>query len=140
MSFSKSPIPLDPETELIKTEESYVNDIRTLVETFVIPMEKWLLSFDFTKPNKQSSDYCMETLSFEGNFHIIDALFSNIKVILQCNQLLLDSLHTAEKSGIEGAVITSFVKHAPYLKLYSQYTKNCQRATDLLTALRADSR
>lgn len=138
---TKSPTPLDPETELIQTEESYVNDLRILVETFVIPLEKWLTHFDLTKANRQSPDYfCLETIACEQNLNLIDVLFANIKVILQCNQLLLDGLHSAEKSNVEGAVIESFVKHAPYLKLYSQYTKNCQRATELLKQLRADIR
>lgn len=138
-SKAKSPGPLDPETELIQTEESYVNDLRILVETFVIPLEKWFQSLDFTKPNRQP-DYCLETIACEQNINIIDALFANIKVILQCNQLLLDGLHSAEKLNKEGAVIESFAKHAPYLKLYSQYTRNCQRATELLTQLRTDIR
>lgn len=138
-SQAKSPGPSDPETELIQTEESYVNDLRVLVETFVIPLEKWFQSLDFTKPNRQQ-DYCLETIACEQNINLIDALFANIKVILQCNQLLLDGLHSAERLNKEGAVIESFAKHAPYLKLYSQYTKNCQRATELLTQLRADIR
>jgi hypothetical protein len=138
---AKSPPTLDPETELIVTEESYVNDLRVLVETFVIPLEAWLSRFDFTKPTRQNHpDYCLESLVCDQKINIIDTLFANIKVILQCNQLLLDSLHTADQANIEGAVIASFVKHAPYLKLYSQYTKNCQRATELLTQLRADIR
>jgi hypothetical protein len=41
---AKSPPTLDPETELIVTEESYVNDSRVLVETFVIPLEAMALS------------------------------------------------------------------------------------------------
>jgi hypothetical protein len=136
----KSPATLDPETELIVTEESYVNDLRVLVETFVTPLEAWLSRFDFTKPNRQNPDFCLESVVFEQKINVIDILFANIKVILQCNQLLLDSLHIADKSNVEGAVIASFVKHAPYLKLYSQYTKNCHRATELLTQLRADIR
>jgi hypothetical protein len=137
---SKSPNPLDPETELIRTEESYVNDLRILVETFVIPLEKWFARLDLTKANRQSPDFCLETIACEQNINLIDVLFANIKVILQCNQLLLDGLHSAENSAVEGAVVASFVKHAPYLKLYSQYTKNCHRATELLKQLRADIR
>jgi hypothetical protein len=137
---TKSPTPLDPETELIQTEESYVNDLRILVETFVVPLEKWFTHFDLTKANRQSPDFCLETIACEQNINLIDVLFANIKVILQCNQLLLDGLHSAEKSNVEGAVVASFVKHAPYLKLYSQYTKNCHRATELLKQLRADIR
>jgi hypothetical protein len=139
MANARSPPPLDPETELISTEESYVKDLEVLVNTFVLPLEKWLSTLTFSK-GRQIPDFCMDSIVLESNCNVIDVLFSNIKVILQCNRLLLDGLHAADKTNIQGAVLNSFVKHAPYLKLYSQYTKNYQKAVDLLTQLRQDAR
>mmetsp|Transcript_2416 Transcript_2416/g.3706 ORF Transcript_2416/g.3706 Transcript_2416/m.3706 type:complete len:647 (+) Transcript_2416:234-2174(+) len=129
----------DPEEELIRTEETYVNELTTLVETFVVPLEKWLTKIQLVK-GKQNAEYCLDSIVLENNVDIVQGLFSNIKVILDCNRLMLDSLQTAYENDDNCAVVMAFLRHAPYLKLYSQYSKNYHRATSLLSQLMNDSR
>ena len=130
----------DPERELIKSEETYVSALTVLVETFVDPLETWLNRIKLVRAKQYPPDHCLEAVILEENIDVISGLFSNIRVILDCNKLLLDSLHESDAKMQGGAVIQAFHRHAPYLKLYSQYTRNYNTASTLLTRLMHDSR
>jgi hypothetical protein len=132
---------LDPERELILSEETYVSELRVLVDTFVTPLDTWLSRLQLTRSKQYPDDYCLELVTLHESVDIVNVLFSNIRVILECNSLLLDSLHESDrKSSSTGGVIAAFHRHAPYLKLYSQYTRNYTKAMALLSRLMNDSR
>lgn len=132
---------IDPEKELILSEETYVSELKILVDTFVTPLDTWLSRFQFERGKQYQEGYCLEVIIFQEKVDIVNALFSNIRVILDCNNLLLDSLHESDKKGsVSGEVIAAFHRHAPYLKLYSQYTRNYNKALSLLSRLMSDSR
>ena len=138
---------LTVQNELIKSEEVYVNQLKVFLDTFLLPLEKYLTSIK-TKGelNKLSTSYngpnhhfILDRILFEDKIDVIDALFSNIKAIYDCNSMLVDALRQADagndQSNASFPVVATLLKYMPFLKIYSVYSKNFDRSNALLSRL-----
>jgi hypothetical protein len=128
------------EDELLQTESNYIRDLTILVETFVEPLREWLQSETFCK-GKQNPEYCLETVMFEEDIDVVSYIFSDLKLILNYNKFFYDELCEAVRNDGGERIALVFINHAPFMKMYSKYIENYDRANVLLTRLRAnDSR
>ncbi|KAJ3395316.1 hypothetical protein HDU84_000083 [Entophlyctis sp. JEL0112] len=99
-------------TEILSTERTYVNELKTLMSLYVEPFERGILS---------PAD--------------INALFSNLKSILNFHKSqLLPRLETASQKNNQafGAI---FLEAVPYLRSYSIYYNNFDTANEMVSHL-----
>lgn len=131
----------EPIKELLQTELTYIRELSILIDTFVDPLENWLKTFDFSgnNSNRQNSEYCIESIVIDENKNIVDSLFANVKMILTFNRTLFQDLkEVATEGGMK--VVHAFKRNAGYLKIYTNYITNFDRATLLLNRLVTDPR
>ena len=131
-----------PEMELVSTESSYVENLRILIDTFMNPLELWIQNLSkHQDPRSRAGhpDFCLETIVAEED-NIIDAVFSNIKQIYDFNQSFYSDIKLLADSGNIKKIASSFERHAPFFRVYSQYITNFDRANMLLTRLMNDIR
>mmetsp|Transcript_2425 Transcript_2425/g.8659 ORF Transcript_2425/g.8659 Transcript_2425/m.8659 type:complete len:934 (-) Transcript_2425:51-2852(-) len=95
--------------ELINTEELYVNDLKVIINSFMIPLEEKKL---ISPPEL-------------GN------LFSNVKAILPVNEALLASLKARqEKNPVIETIGDVLLEHVDALRVYNVYCSNQTVATE----------
>ncbi|ELP90040.1 Rho guanine nucleotide exchange factor, putative [Entamoeba invadens IP1] len=100
--------------ELLSTEESYVQQLKLLVEEFVKPITR-----DQIIPAETSRK-----------------IFSDIEMILSVNTKFLESFQKVIKVwNSESSIGGLFVKMAPFLKIYGEYCKNYPEALKELASL-----
>jgi len=97
--------------EIIETEESYVNDLRIIVEVIIVNMQK-----------KKVLDQTQ-----------INGLFSGIEVLRNINSVLFKKLQNGEPVGKSFEVMASFMKG------YIQYCVNVPKAEERLKQYQKDS-
>ncbi|HLD77902.1 MAG TPA: RhoGEF domain-containing protein, partial [archaeon] len=86
--------------EIINTERDYLRDIRTLVESYRMPLEAVL--------ERQQVQY----------------LFSNVAILSHVNEELLQSLVAVTADPSSPLIGIAFEKMVPYLKMYANYCAN----------------
>ena len=132
-----------PEWELLETEETYVKHLLVLVNTFVLPMEKWLLRvndrFSVKNHRIESNLFPMDDL-LSKDVDIVKMLFSNIKQIQKFNQIFLQDLIDTAIPSSTLTIADIFEKKAQFLKLYNQYIVNFENSNILLKKLCNDQR
>eukprot|EP01041_Mallomonas_annulata_P014917 gene14917-31672_t len=135
MEFHRS----NPELELLETEETYVENIASLIDTFVDPLSKWLQSIKHNNSSRTMG--ILEIVMDKKN--IVDNLFSNIKQIFEFNKIFLYDLRSAAISTDDNSkksILDTFQKQAPFLRMYIEYISNFENANKLLSELMLDSR
>ena len=131
-----------PAIELVSTEASYVENLRILIETFMNPMDIWMQSLTKTSEIKNKTfhpDFCLEMIISEEE-NIVESIFSNIKQIYDVNLSFYEDIKLLTTNGDIEIVSTSFERHAPFFRVYSQYITNFDRANMLLTKMMSDIR
>jgi hypothetical protein len=136
---------MNPETELLETEEKYVNSLKFIIKAFLIPLEKYIseLKILYENPNldsreKQSVLYVMIK---KEKLDLISIIFSNIQQLLECNLVILSILqeHTFPVIHRQN-IIQNFSKVLPTLKFYGDYIKNYETSREVLKRLEGDIR
>ena len=106
--------------EIVLTEQSYVEALETIIETFIVPLKTFASSA--TSRIISESD--------------INVIFSDILTIAGLNRNLLNDLRcrVANDRGNNNSVCLGdlFVQFAPFLKMYTSYASQNQRSIDLL--------
>jgi hypothetical protein len=102
--------------ELLATEWGYVNDLKTLVATYLTPVRKSIEEGSPLIPNEE-----------------INQIFSNVEAILGFNEKLYIALRKSLGRGeLAGGsrVGTVFYRLADFLKMYTIYCQNHKNAVD----------
>lgn len=145
---------MTPEIEFVDTEEKYINDMNYMITAYLNPLEKWIeelkISFEHDTQNTKTVLYGVIK---RDEINVINTLFSNIKQLVLCNEVILQQLQAAlgifiscptwtklMYSGDRLKLCRNFSRVAPTLKFYSDYTKNYKSALALLERLRGDIR
>jgi hypothetical protein len=97
--------------EILDTEVTYYNQLSCVVSLFVLPLQK---DFGLSKDD-------------------IFTLFSNIEVIKQLHQKLLENLRARVNSWTDASTIGDvFVNNTAWIKLYKYYVNNFDASARLL--------
>lgn len=137
---------MNPEIELLETEEKYVNSLKFIIKAFLTPLEKYIseLKILYENPNqldsreKQSILYLMIK---KERLDLISIIFSNIQQLLECNLIILNILHEHTIPVINRSlIIQNFSKVLPTLKFYGDYIKNYETSREVLKRLEGDIR
>eukprot|EP01103_Thecamoeba_quadrilineata_P000487 TRINITY_DN1041_c0_g1_i1.p1 TRINITY_DN1041_c0_g1~~TRINITY_DN1041_c0_g1_i1.p1 ORF type:complete len:864 (+),score=169.79 TRINITY_DN1041_c0_g1_i1:34-2625(+) len=102
--------------EIVSTERTYVNNLSTVVETFLMPLRK-------ERPGPQM-------VSQEQ----LNVIFSNLEEILRTNRLLLHRLETRMNQWTDDyqEIGDIFKQILPFLKIYNIYTAQQEEALSTL--------
>jgi len=102
--------------EIVETETTYVKQLSTVVEHFVIPFQK--KDFDLTQSD-------------------IMTLFSNIEALRNLHKPMLDQLKMRIFDWQDSSCIGDvFFENSKWIKLYKHYVNNYDTAIDFLATLR----
>ncbi|EFC41451.1 rhoGEF domain-containing protein [Naegleria gruberi] len=123
--------------EILSTERSYVNQLETLYYDFFLPMKKnnfAIFNHYNPAPNITASNVVSrDGLTPEEQYNII---FSNIEQILKTNTALLHDLEMDYKMHYPKNHFPSiFKKILPFLKVYTVYVNNYDKANELVEEL-----
>jgi len=111
-------------SELITTEESYIETLNVVMKNYYEPLEKRIASGDHK--------YFVESKQPMNHEHLT-YIFSNISTILEFNKELLQELKLRKENWSQQAMIGDiFLRLTPFLKLYTEYSNNYDRSVDLL--------
>lgn len=102
------------------------------------PMEKWVEELKVTFDQNFSDRSTLKSIIKSERINIITVIFSNMRQILTCNEVILGDLKTA--MGDRAEIVKKFSVVAPSLKFYSDYICNCEAARLLLKRLENDLR
>lgn len=130
---------MNPEIELLDTEEKYVNSLKYIIKSFVEPLEQWIKEIKII----YNSSECRErsvlfNIIKKENKDIILIIFSNIRQLLSCNEYILKELK--ESNLNRNIIITKFSKVLPTLKFYGDYIRNVENSREMLKRLEFDPR
>ena len=129
---------MTPEIELLDTEESYVRQLKFIISSFLEPMEKWVEELKITFDQNFSDRSTLKTVIKSERVNIITVIFSNIRQILTCNEVILGELKAA--NGDRAEIVRKFSRVAPSLIFYADYIRNTDAARNLLKRLENDAR
>ncbi|KAG2392464.1 hypothetical protein C9374_012716 [Naegleria lovaniensis] len=123
--------------EILSTERSYVNQLETLYYDFYLPMKKnnFAIFTNYqTGPNVSATNIVLrDGLTPEMQYNTI---FSNIEQILKTNTALLHDLEMDWKMHWPKNHFPSiFKKILPFLKVYTVYVNNYEKANELVEEL-----
>jgi hypothetical protein len=133
---------MNPETELLETEEKYVNSLRFIISSYLEPLERYLeeLKALFDQPDNRDRGILFTILKKE-KVDIVSVIFSNIKQLLHTNEMILQILQQSQfDRASPHEIVQNFRKVVPTLKFYSDYIKNSEASRELLKRLEPDLR
>ena len=129
---------MTPEVELLDTEEKYVNSLKYIIASYLEPMEKWIEELKVNFDQNFSERSTLKTVIKSEKINIITVIFSNMRQILTCNEVIYGELKAA--MGDRAEIVKNFSRVAPSLKFYADYIRNCENARTLLKRLEQDHR
>ncbi|KAF0978426.1 hypothetical protein FDP41_002246 [Naegleria fowleri] len=123
--------------EILSTERSYVNQLETLYYDFFLPMKKnnfAIFNHYQSGPNINATNIVLrDGLTPEMQYN---SIFSNIEQILKTNTALLHDLEMDWKMHWPKNHFPSiFKKILPFLKVYTVYVNNYEKANELVEEL-----
>lgn len=128
-----------PETELLDTEEKYVNNLKFIIESFLEPLEKWIEELKQLYDSQENKEKgILYNIIKKEKIDIISVIFSNIRQLLSCNEYILHQLQAG--SSNRSTIVSNFSKVAPTLKFYGDYIRNVENSRELLKRLEGDPR
>jgi hypothetical protein len=133
---------MNPETELLETEEKYVNSLRFIIHSYLEPLEKFLeeLKISYDLPENRDKGVLFTILKRE-RVDIVAVIFSNINQLLHTNEVILETLQQSQHDHASPHdIVQNFRKVVPTLKFYSDYIKNSEASRELLKRLEPDLR
>lgn len=87
---------MNPEIELLDTEEKYVNSLKFIIKSYVIPLEKYInelkLLYETNSNQINDKNGILYTIIKKEKLDIILIIFSNIRQLLDCNLIILKIL------------------------------------------------
>eukprot|EP01102_Stenamoeba_stenopodia_P004570 TRINITY_DN1486_c0_g1_i1.p1 TRINITY_DN1486_c0_g1~~TRINITY_DN1486_c0_g1_i1.p1 ORF type:complete len:810 (+),score=177.59 TRINITY_DN1486_c0_g1_i1:232-2661(+) len=107
--------------EILTTEKTYLDGLRTLVNDYQIPLQNMAQSGKFTSITEND----------------LATIFSNVSAILQCNEVLYKELMEGRLKG-NSSVGTVFKNMGPYFRLYGQYVSSRDAAQNTLAKCKQD--
>ena len=115
--------------EIVTSERNYVHQLDTLIQGYLDPIEL-----------KHTQDPAHSPLKQE-EYNDLHSVVANIKIIFTYNNNFLSDLEKIDikSKEVEKQTAEAFVKVAPWLKSYSVYINNYEKATDIITHHSPDS-
>ena len=145
--------------ELLNTERLYVNDLRSLVGEYIIPLRRTVRRVKCKEFNAKSASTICEhsmirsTCSKISSEHIplLDAksmknIFTNVETLVKVNTELLGVLQTGlvglknpTLMNLIDVISKAFQRVMPFFKLYANYCHNYIQAVTMLQELRTSN-